>query len=551
MVSRAKWLLCALTCLLAVLTTATFAQAAVQTPKNGCSSDVAYEGSLTSPAYTPTSPDINTPPNVDLEGWFEVEGVDPVGHDTIVLEYDEPSQGFFTEFARLNPGSATGGNADQPFSNNGLSVSPSYQAFNFQLPLSTRGVAGVQVRIHFISGDGAFQGFRGAGVDEVTLEASPAIPTQTFETGLGTWTADSAGPGEPFWQVIDDSQNVTVKNPEVNPTLVTLPDSGSLPATPFGTKFAWFGNIASGTYCGPDFANVLVEPPPPAADTFITSAPPDSTPSKDASFSFSGTDAVSFQCQLDGAAFAACASPRSYTGLANGTHTFAVRVIDSTGTPDPTPATRTWTIREATLADLPNPVQGVSVNVDQVSGTVRVGIPGAAAGSRASAHASQKGINFVPLSEARQIPVGSFLDTRKGTVRLQSAANQLGKRQTGTFLQSLFQVRQSKKRSARGLTDLVLKGSSFRRCRARSGNSASAALSRRAIRRLRASARGRFRTSGRNSSATVRGTKWDITDRCDGTLTKVRRGRVVVRDFRRRKNIVLTSGKSYLARPRG
>jgi hypothetical protein len=142
--------------------------------------------------------------------------------------------------------------------------------------------------------------------------------------------------------------------------------------------------------------------------------------------------------------------------------------------------------------------------------------------------------------------VGSFLDTRKGTVRLESAANRAGKRQRGTFLSGLFQVRQSRKRSARGLTDLVLKGSSFRRCR--SGKGASASLTRAQIRRLRANARGRFRTSGRNSSATVRGTVWDVTDRCDGTLTKVRRGKVVVRDFRRKKNITLTAGKSYLAK---
>jgi len=30
---------------------------------------------------------------------------------------------------------------------------------------------------------------------------------------------------------------------------------------------------------------------------------------------------------------------------------------------------------------------------------------------------------------------------------------------------------------------------------------------------------GRFRTRGRYSSATVRGTDWTVTDRCDGTLT--------------------------------
>jgi hypothetical protein len=39
-----------------------------------------------------------------------------------------------------------------------------------------------------------------------------------------------------------------------------------------------------------------------------------------------------------------------------------------------------------------------------------------------------------------------------------------------------------------------------------------------------------------------------MRDRCDGTLTRVRRGTVVVRDFRRRKSIVVHAGHSYLAR---
>ena len=204
-----------------------------------------------------------------------------------------------------------------------------------------------------------------------------------------------------------------------------------------------------------------------------------------------------------------------------------------------------------TLADLDDPTLGVDVNVAPVSGRVLVGIPAAAARASGSGRASQKGITFVPLSEARQIPVGSFLNTRRGRVRMQSAVNRAGTRQTGDFFSGLFQVRQSRKRSARGLTDLVMKGSSFRRCRAASGRRASASgLSRRAIRRLRANARGRFRTSGRNSSATVRGTKWEVIDRCDGTLTKVSRGRVVVRDFRRKRNVLVRAGKSYLAKAR-
>jgi Tol biopolymer transport system component len=202
-----------------------------------------------------------------------------------------------------------------------------------------------------------------------------------------------------------------------------------------------------------------------------------------------------------------------------------------------------------TLADLDNPTLGVDVNVAPVSGIVLVGIPGVAARAAGRARPSQKGVTFVPLSEARQIPVGSFINTRRGRVRMQSAVNQAGKRQTGDFFSGLFQIRQSRKRSARGLTDLVLKGSSFRRCRSASGRRASASAGR-TVRRLRANARGRFRTTGRNSSATVRGTAWGMIDRCDGTLTRVSRGRVVVRDFRRKRNVTVRAGKTYLAKAR-
>jgi hypothetical protein len=111
-------------------------------------------------------------------------------------------------------------------------------------------------------------------------------------------------------------------------------------------------------------------------------------------------------------------------------------------------------------------------------------------------------------------------------------------------------VLQSRRGRTKGLTTLSLKGSSFRRCRsAGSGRRASAAAS--VIRRLRARARGRFRTRGRHSAATVRGTVWVSADRCDGTLTRVTRGRVAVRDFRRRRTVVVRAGKSYLARAPG
>ena len=44
---------------------------------------------------------------------------------------------------------------------------------------------------------------------------------------------------------------------------------------------------------------------------------------------------------------------------------------------------------------------------------------------------------------------------------------------------------------------------------------------------------------------------WTVADRCDGTLTTVKRGKVAVRDFRRKKTILLAAGKSYLAKAPG
>ena len=553
--SRVKGALCAFACAAAVLTGATTAGAVDQFPKNGCESPQPYSGSIMSSTF---NTDVEFGAQVNFQGWFEIESVAPGSFDTMNFEYrsaaDPPdvwnTVGDLVSQANVAP---TSGGPDIPYSNNGESVRPSFQAFSFDLP---PGLTGAQFRIRFDTGDNTYQGFRGLGIDTITtVGASPATPAD-FNGGTlpAGWSVDPAsGPGGPFWQVPTSPASISIKSPEINPDLVTLSagDSGTLPTNPTNpTRYAWFGRTDSGTFCGPDFALRFDLAPP---DTSITGGPPAVTASNDASFNFTASEpAAFFECQVDGAGFVPCGPPQNYTGLTDGSHTFEVRATDFNGNVDTTPATYAWTIRPATLSDLDNPTLGVDVNVQEVSGTVLVGIRGAAARASGKARASQKGITFVPLSEARQIPVGSFLDTRRGTVRLESASNARGKRQRGTFVQGLFQVRQSKKRSARGLTDLVLKGSSFRSCRARGSRDASAAgLSRRAIRRLRANARGRYRTSGRNSAATVRGTKWGVTDRCDGTLTKVQRGSVVVRDFRRKKNIIVKAGKSYLAKAPG
>lgn len=265
---------------------------------------------------------------------------------------------------------------------------------------------------------------------------------------------------------------------------------------------------------------------------------------------FAGDGAAATAAQLNLPAGVSVTAEGDYLIADSGNH--RVRIVDAGDPVAPTQPSQPT----APGAPLPSPVLGTSVNVDVVRGVVLVAVPAAAASSRQ--RAAQKGLTFVPLTAERQIPVGSFLDTKRGTVRLESATGSGTRTQAGRFSSGLFQVLQSRTRRARGLTELRLKGSSLDRCRTRgaaagragAGGAHAAQLSRRTIRRLRANARGRFRTRGRHSAATVRGTVWITADRCDGTLTTVRRGRVAVRDFRRKRTVSVRAGKSYLARAR-
>jgi large repetitive protein len=82
-------------------------------------------------------------------------------------------------------------------------------------------------------------------------------------------------------------------------------------------------------------------------------AKPDAkTTSTEASFRFSSSEpGSSFDCALNGAAFAPCSTPTRYTGLARGEHEFRVRAIDRAGNVDPTPATYKWTIKSPDCGD--------------------------------------------------------------------------------------------------------------------------------------------------------------------------------------------------------
>jgi hypothetical protein len=194
---------------------------------------------------------------------------------------------------------------------------------------------------------------------------------------------------------------------------------------------------------------------------------------------------------------------------------------------------------------LPAPTIGKTLNVAAVTGKVFVRAPA--------------GKGFVPLTQASQLPVGSQIDARKGTIRLVTATGKAGTTQTGTFGGALFRLAQSGNARLKGLTTLsLLEGvrgvPSYASCKARRasagpGSGAVASrLSSRVLALLHSSVKGHFRTRGRYAAATVRGTVWDMVDRCDGTVTRVHRGTVIVNDLRRHKTVTVRAGHTYLAK---
>ena len=158
-------------------------------------------------------------------------------------------------------------------------------------------------------------------------EASSTIPTYTLKRETAGTTADGLATGDP---IPSHLRSGIYHNP-----------SYSCP---------------SPTGCYVDVDNIQVVDPGTAPDTTppettISSGPSGITTSTSASFGFSSSEAgSSFSCSLDGGAYSPCSSPRSYSALTAGTHTFRVKARDAAGNEDSTPAARTWEIDTSTYA---------------------------------------------------------------------------------------------------------------------------------------------------------------------------------------------------------
>lgn len=191
-------------------------------------------------------------------------------------------------------------------------------------------------------------------------------------------------------------------------------------------------------------------------------------------------------------------------------------VAEETPTPEPEP--------EAA----PAPTLAKTVVVRPNRGEVRYKMPGG---------------TFTELVGSNTVPLGALVDTRRGEVRLETELAS-GGTQAGFFYGGLFRVRQARG----GMTSLVLAGRLD--CRARRSVATTSKKKRKKRKVWGRDSGGKFRTQGRDSVATVRGTRWLTQDTCRGTLTRVLDGAVRVRPRGKGKSVLVKAGGRHFVRHR-
>jgi hypothetical protein len=173
--------------------------------------------------------------------------------------------------------------------------------------------------------------------------SEPSVQAKTSLAGsctVATWVADGALIANGKINLKRPGGNSTALCSGATLTVSFLANSAAAPGS-----YAWTSELihdVSGpfTLSGPQ-PSVVVDGTPPI--TAITSKPSNPTNVTSASLAFTASESATFECVLDGAAFAPCTSPNGYPTLADGSHTFRVKATDTAGNAGPE-TTYTWTI---------------------------------------------------------------------------------------------------------------------------------------------------------------------------------------------------------------
>ncbi|HVF77924.1 MAG TPA: hypothetical protein VNA28_06480 [Solirubrobacteraceae bacterium] len=183
---------------------------------------------------------------------------------------------------------------------------------------------------------------RDTAAPDTTIDSGP---TGTVATDLASFTFSSSESGSSFECSLDGGAYAACTSPKDYTALSDGTHTFDVRATDAALNTD--PSPASRTW------TINTTPPPDTSppETTIDSGPTGTVTNASASFTFSSSESgSSFECSLDGDAYAACTSPKDYTALSDGTHTFDVRATDAALNTDPSPASRTWTI-DATPPD--------------------------------------------------------------------------------------------------------------------------------------------------------------------------------------------------------
>ncbi|MGH2924206.1 MAG: hypothetical protein ACRDKH_09290 [Solirubrobacterales bacterium] len=187
------------------------------------------------------------------------------------------------------------------------------------------------------------------------------------------------------------------------------------------------------------------------------------------------------------------------------------------------------------------PQHGVSLLGQPSRGVVKLKFPG------------QK--KFSKMSGIQLIPVGTVIDTRKGTVELIAGVGVFANTDPDSlmeFFDGLFKIKQADVTDAPALAKLMGKlrcgGKKKKRGAAAAAAGPVAQAAGRRKRRLWGRGRGNYGTRGRGGTGSVVGTTWFTKDTCAGTFWKVTEGAGISIDAKgKRKDVFLEPGETYFA----
>jgi RHS repeat-associated protein len=175
------------------------------------------------------------------------------------------------------------------------------------------------------------------GTTSRTWDGGPSIPLQVHATGnVGVDLVKLIGP---------TGSVIASTSPDCSDNCPTAVDTGfSVPSSVLSgvdTTVTLDAESPAGVTATQSID--LLDPTP--TDTTVLSGPAPTSASSTAAFTFaSSISGYAFQCEIDDSPWQPCPSPVSYSGLADGVHSFAVQAVSPWGFSDPTPATRSWTV---------------------------------------------------------------------------------------------------------------------------------------------------------------------------------------------------------------